>query len=231
MLARQALRLAAAGSLALVLAGLSSADDRPAAKDKAEPVQVSVDTSEAPEAAAWAERARQLVVKWHPLIADLLKSDGFTPATEVKLVFKKSMRAPASTSGNTISVNAEHVRRHPDDFGMVVHELTHVLQRYARFDKENWWLVEGIADYVRFYRYEPNTRLGRIDPAKASYRDGYRTSARFLAWVARRYDKDLVPRLNAALRQGEYRPELFEQYTGKTLDQLWAEFLRAAPAR
>src|SRR5262245_19586313 len=126
----RALRLAAAGFLALASAAVGAADDRPAAKGKAEPVRVVVDTSDAPETAAWAEKARGLVVKWHPLIADLLKSDGFTPSREVKLVFKKEMLVPASTSGDTISVNAEHVKRHPDDFGMVIHELTHVLQRY-----------------------------------------------------------------------------------------------------
>jgi hypothetical protein len=231
MHARRASLVTAAGLLVLASASPGPADDRPPGKGKAEPVTVVVDTSGAPELATWADKARGLVVKWHPLIADLLKSDGFTPAREVKLVFKSDMRAPASTSGDTISVNAEHVKRHPDDFGMVIHELTHVLQRYPSVDKDTWWLVEGIADYVRFYRFEPNARIGRLDLARAGYRDGYRTSARFLAWVSRRYDKELVPRLNAALRKGEYRPELFEEYTGKSLDQLWAEFVRAAPAR
>jgi hypothetical protein len=118
---------------------------------KATPVKVVVDTSAAPEVQAWADKAKALVEKWHPIIADMLKTEGFIPASEVKLVFKNDMKGVAGTSGNTISISADHITRHPDDYGMVVHELTHVLQRYPKFNKENWWLVEGIADYIRYY--------------------------------------------------------------------------------
>jgi len=211
----------------LLTVGLAFAGD----KTKPTPVTVKVDTAQAPEAVAWAERAKQLVIKWHPIIANLLKSEGFTPASEVNLVFKTDMKGPASTSRNTISISVQHIAKNPNDFGMVVHELTHVLQRYAKLNKDNWWLVEGIADYIRYYRYEPRTRLPRIDPTKASYRDGYKTSARFLAWIERKYDKAIITELNAALRKGQYRPELFEAWTGQTIDQLWDAFIRAAPQR
>ena len=52
--------------------------------------------------------------------------------------------------------------------------------------------MEGIADYVRFFHYEPNTKLRLGNPARASYRDGYRTTAMFLAWIEKRYDKDII---------------------------------------
>src|SRR5262249_289810 len=150
-------------------------------KAKPAPVKVSVDVSEVPEQKAWADEAKKLVEKWHPLITDLLTSDGFAPPAEVKLVFKKDMKGGASTSGATISIAAEWVKEHPDDYGMVVHELTHVIQSYPR--PEPGWLVEGIADYVRFYHYEPKTKLGTVDPSRQSYRDGYRVTAMFLAWI------------------------------------------------
>ncbi len=199
---------------------------------KARPaIEVVVDTSQAPELAPWGEAAKRLVVKWHPIIADMLQTQGFVPATEVKLVFKKDMKAPASTSGNTISISATHVKQHRGDYGMVVHELVHVLQRYPKFNKDNWWLVEGIADYIRFYRYEPKTHLPRINFEKASYQDGYKTSARFLAWIEQRRDKKIITQLNQALRNGEYRPELFQGWTGKSVDDLWSDFRRASPRR
>ena len=213
----------------LLTAGPSLAGDK--TKTARPTVIVNVDTSHAPEAAPWAERAKQLVIKWHPIIADFLKTDGFTPASEVNLVFKTDMKGPASTSQNTISISVQHIAKNPNDFGMVVHELTHVLQCYPKFNKDNFWLIEGIADYIRYYRYEPRTRLPRIDPGKASYRDGYKTAARFLAWIERKYDKEIVTELNAALRKGHYRPELFEAWTGHSVDQLWEAFLRAAPPR
>jgi Peptidase of plants and bacteria len=194
-------------------------------------VTVVVDTSEAPELAPWADAAKRLVVKWHPIIADMLQTEGFVPAKEVKLVFKKTARSPAATGGSTIYISANHVKQHPDDYGMIAHELVHVLQRYPKFNKDNWWLVEGIADYVRFYRYEPNSRLPPINWAKAKYRDGYKTSARFLAWIEKRHDKDIITQLNLALRKGEYRPELFQEWTGQSVDDLWADFRRATPRR
>lgn len=189
-------------------------------------VKVTTDTSEVPELAPWANEARALVEEWHPRIAALLASDGFTPPTAVALVFKKDMKGVAGTAGDRITIASRWVRDHPDDRGMVVHELTHVIQSYP--PTRDGWLVEGIADYVRFYHFEPGTRI-TIDPRRASYRDGYRTAARFLDWAQRTYDPRLVRTLNAALREKRYRPELFRSSTGKSLDALWAEFVAGLP--
>jgi hypothetical protein len=183
-----------------------------------------VDSTEAPELAEWGRRAKALVERWHPVIAGLLRSDRFTPPGEVRIVFKKHMRGVAYARGSTIVIAADWVRGHPDDYGMVAHELTHVIQSYGRSRRPGpSWLVEGIADYVRFYHYEPETRLA-VDPRRASYRDGYRTTAMFLAWVEETHDRDIVGKLNEALRRGEYRDELFEARTSKTLDELWGTF-------
>ena len=35
--------------------------------------------------------------------------------------------APALTSGNRMQFSAQWIAEHPDDFGMVTHELTHVI--------------------------------------------------------------------------------------------------------
>jgi hypothetical protein len=200
------------------------AQAKDAAARRAPPaVKVTVDTSEVPELADWGARAKALVVTWHPTIARLLHSDGFTPPAEVALVFKKDKKGVAGTAGTTIFIAADWVKRHPEDYGMVIHELTHVIQAYPRFDCP--WLVEGIADYIRYYHYEPKTKLPSIDPAKASYRDGYKTTAQFLAWVEGKYDKNLVRELNVALRHGRYQPDVFKDRTGRSLDQLWAEFI------
>jgi hypothetical protein len=199
--------------------------------EKAKPaaVRVAVDVTEVPELAPWAEQAKQLVEKWHPIISGLLPSDGFTAPSRVKLVFKKDIKGVASTSGATITIAAEWVKGHPDDYGMVVHELTHVIQAYPR--NEAGWLVEGIADYVRFFHYEPKAKLTAINPARQSYRDGYRVTAMFLAWIERTHDKAIVRKLNDALRKSEYRYSLFKKQTGKTLDRLWADFLEDETSR
>lgn len=187
-------------------------------------VRVTVDTKEVPELAAWGQKAKGLVEKWHPLVSDLLKSDRFVPPSDIKIVFKKDMKGVAYTRRATIVIAADWVKKHPDDEGMVVHELTHAIQAYP--PQKAGWLVEGIADYVRFYHFEPKTKLS-VNPRRASYRDGYRTTAMFLAWVQKNHDKDLVSKLNEALRKSEYKDELFKARTSKTLDELWTAFLAA----
>ena len=193
------------------------------------PVKVNVDVTEVAELAAWADEAKRLVETWHPKLAALLASEGFTPPAEVKLVFKKDMKGVAGTSGATISIAASWVKKHPNDYGMVIHELTHVVQAYPR--PEPGWLVEGIADYVRYFQFEPKAKLGGIDPARQSYRDGYGVTAQFLAWIEKTHDQAIVAKLNAALRKSEYRYDLFKKQTGKSLDRLWAYFLEDEAAR
>jgi hypothetical protein len=196
----------------------------PDAKEK--PVlRITVNTEAAPDLAAWGDKAKVLVEKWHPKVAELLASDGFTPPTEVKLVFKSDKKGIASTSGNTITFSSEYIRDHPEDWGMVVHELTHVIQGYRKGGPG--WLTEGIADYVRFFHYEPETKLGPINPKRASYKDGYRTTAAFLAWVEKQHDAKLVNKLNASMRRGEYKDELFKDCTRKSLDELWNDYLES----
>ena len=64
----------------------------------------------------------------------------------------------------------------------------------------------------------------RINPEKASYRDSYKTTAVFLAWVEKKHDPQAVRKLNAALREKKFKLELFKDYTGQTVDELWKDF-------
>lgn len=198
-------------------------------KDADRAAQVAVETAEAPDLADWGKQAGKLCEEWYPKLAALLASDGYAPHYRVRLVLQQDKKGVAGTAGDTIYVAAAYVREHRDDFGMVIHELVHVIQAYPKY--EHGWLVEGIADYVRFYHFEPAAKLPPIDRARAKYRDGYKTSAQFLAWVVATYDKQLVVKLNAALRQGRYTDELFSQATSHSLDDLWAEFVQSPSAR
>lgn len=107
---------------------------------------------------------------------------------------------------------------------MLSHEMTHAIQDYPAAPRDAGWLVEGIADYVRSWHYEPELDRPRLDPAKAHYGDGYGTSAAFLAWLVARHDRRTVLSLDAALRASKYQPELFETITGAELDELWLRF-------
>jgi Peptidase of plants and bacteria len=173
----------------------------------------------------WGESAKELCEEWFPVYCKFLSTEGWTPPEVVKIVIKTDMKVPGSTSGATISVNDGFITKHPEDFGMVMHELVHVLQHYPNSHKGAGWLIEGIADYLRYWKYEserPRRKLGE----NASYRDGYYTAGSFLAWIVWKYDRRAVRRLDAALRNGKYDDALFHKITGKDLAELWDEFVK-----
>jgi len=58
------------------------------------------------------------------------------------------------------------------------------------------------------------------------YDDSYRITANFLNWASEKYDKDIVGQLNAAMREGKYDEDLWRQFTGRTLQDLGAEWKR-----
>lgn len=186
---------------------------------------VETDTRDLPEAEDWARAAKSLVETWYPEICSLLSTQDYKPPKRIRLVFKKKISAPAYASGGTITINGEWIAKHPEDLGMVVHELTHVVQDYPRSKSDTGWLVEGIADYVRWWRYEPETPRSKIDPAKAKFTDSYRTTAWFLAWASQKYDRRLVPDLDLALRKAEDPVPVFSKRTGKDVESLWKEFV------
>lgn len=186
-----------------------------------------VDTHDTPDLKDWGNKAGTLCVEWFPKITALLQSEGFTAPKEVTLHFDPKMEGVANASGHKITIAASWVRAHPDDLGMVVHELTHVVQSYP--SGAPVWLMEGIADYIRIVHYEPQAPRPRIDPAKASYKDAYKTTAIFLQWVEKNHFQGLVAKMNAALRQGAYDDALWSKWTGKTVDELWKLFVQTLP--
>jgi hypothetical protein len=183
-----------------------------------------VDTNDAADLKEWGNKAGTLCVEWFPKIAALLPSEGFTAPKEVTLYFDPKMKGVAHAIGGKITISAAFVRSHPDDLGMVAHELTHVVQAYPPGGPG--WLVEGIADYIRIVHYEPQAPRPKIDPAKASYKDAYKTAAMFLEWVEKNHVEGLVVKMNAALRKGEYSDDLWQKLTSKTVDELWALFVK-----
>lgn len=189
------------------------------------PVEFTVDVAEAPEMKSWAERAARVCERNYAMINEELRSDGYQPPRHIRMSLKKSYRGVAMTSDDRITGSVRYFERHPDDLGAMVHETVHVVQRYRGpgSDRNPDWLVEGVADYVRFFKYEPG-HLGRIDPEKAHYNSSYRVSAAFLAYLTEKYDRQLVLKLNRAMREGKYSDEIFKELTGKRVTDLDAEW-------
>ena len=116
--------------LLLGIACVPSAWSDEAAAPRDPIAKVTVDTRATPDLADWGAKAGELCTEWYGKIHALLPSEGHVPRTSVKLVFDPQMKGVAHASGDTITIAAPYVRRHRDDFGMVVHELTHVVQGY-----------------------------------------------------------------------------------------------------
>jgi len=182
-----------------------------------------------PELQEWANSLRPIVEKWYPIIVQTLPSEGFS-APRKFTIYVRNSQGVAYTAGNRIVCAAQYFKNHQDDRGAVVHELVHVAQQY-RSRSNPGWLVEGLADYIRWFKYEPPGKRPRPRPDRAKYTDSYRTTGAFLEWLAANKDHEIVVKFNAAMRQGRYKPELWQEYTGQTVDELWAEYIETLRAK
>jgi hypothetical protein len=189
-------------------------------------VVVQLDVSEVPELQAWGETARDLLVRWHPRIVNLLPSEGFVAPRRIELTLRKSDQGVGGTSGQRIVVSSHWIEKHPEDLGLVIHELVHVVQGYPK--PHPGWITEGIADYVRWAIYEGKPLAWFPAGRKPDgYLAGYRVAAGFFLWLESDAAPGIVKKLNTRMRKQTYDDALFEEATGKTLDVLWGEYVKA----
>ena len=219
-------RLPLVGLLCMALAAASAvaARPRPGTPDPAgkHTVEVQLDASEMPEMQDWCHKAQAAIEQSYPALAEQLIGDDYTPPSRIQLTFKRGNKGIAGTAGTKIIAYEGWFKAHPGDVGALIHEAIHVMQSYPKYDPP--WLVEGIADYLRFWVYEPKAKRGSLDPAKIRYQDGYQVTGAFLAWAVKTHDKDLVRKLNSALDKGQYQEDIFREATGKDLKTLFEEF-------
>ncbi len=190
-------------------------------KTTAELITVKV---EAPDLQPWADKATQELISWYPKIANLLGNKSRVPLRPITVTIINHGDGVAWTEGDKITVNGDFIRKHPDDVGLVVHEEAHVIQAYNSPNNPGW-LVEGVADYVRWFFYEPKDKRPVVDPKKAKYEQGYRVAASFIYWATNKYDKGLVKTFDLAMKQDKYSEDIWQKRTGHTLQELWSEYL------
>jgi hypothetical protein len=197
--------------------------------------QISIDTSVAPGLREWVDHSMApVLLEWYPKIVEMLPSEGYDAPKQVMVVFQNPGHGVAATGGTRITCAAAWFEKNLEGEarGAIVHELVHVVQQYGRSRRDPGgtpapgWLTEGIADYVRWFKYEPQSRgADRVrDPAHARFDASYRTSANFLNWASQKYDAELAKKLNAALRDGKYSPGLWQELTGKRVEELGDEW-------
>ncbi len=186
---------------------------------------INLDFSDTPDLKDWALRAQKDADAEYASICERLKSDGFTAPRQIMFIFKKD-KGIAWTVGTTITYAEGWIKANPRDTGTVIHELTHVIQSYH--GKNPGWLVEGVADYVRWFNWEPIDKRPRINAARAKYTNGYQDTAAFLVWIEKTHDKEFTAKANKAMRENSFSMDLFKTATGKDLETLWKEFAESA---
>jgi hypothetical protein len=206
--------------------------------------EITIDTSGAPELKDWAEtKLAPVLADWYPKIVAMLPSDGYEPPHKFSVAIAPG-RGVAATGGTRITANATWLSRElkGEAVGSLVHEEVHVVQQYRGGRRNNpdyhrapGWLVEGIPDYIRWFKYEPQSHgadaryFQRRGAASLKYDGLYRVSANFLNYVFEKYDKEgtMLTKVDAACREGKYTDDFWKTSTGKTLDELNDEWKAA----
>jgi hypothetical protein len=195
-------------------------------------MKVVVDTRDATDLAFLHRTVPDALRENLPKMWTVLGAEGAKLPESVSFSARPGIEPPAYASAGGVVLKAEYFAEHPGDFGCAIHEFAHILQHYRGRDVPGW-LVEGIADYVR---YVVGIKDGWSIPK--GYRDGqtytigYWVTAAFLVFLEKEYDPEIVVKFDRALRAGKYSPDLWKEYTGKTLDELWEDYkVRTADAR
>jgi len=179
-----------------------------------------------PDFAPTVGRLAALFYESYPKLVGRFENPRKPAPRTIRLKFERGLKVPAYCTGDAITVSIDWLRRNPNDIGLLAHELTHAVQAYPSPDPG--WFTEGFADYTR-HLYGPKEQPGWALPAelneKQSYKDSYRTTARFLLWLDTKHP-DTVDKLHRKMQDRAMTLEDFKTLTGKTVDELWGECVR-----
>jgi acid phosphatase family membrane protein YuiD len=192
----------------------------PLAPDSKEQITAVVDITEAPEFKDWGIKAAHYALKWYPTLDKGLPSPNFTAPREFGIIIRPA-KGVAYTSGTNITINTAYLKGHTDDLGMVAHELVHVIQHYR--GRNPGWLVEGVADYMRYFVVEPGAKNARFNADRSDYKGGYQPAAAMLNFLEKQ-QPGIVVKFNQLMREGKFRQDTFQEWTGYEPDELWTEF-------
>lgn len=169
---------------------------------------------------------KNLIKTYFEIYPTLVKTFNEKSTRDVLFVVDTAYKAVAEASGNRILFSAGYMKAHPTDIDVVTHETMHIVQGYG-YSAGPVWLTEGIADYVRYKYGVDNVGSKWSLPAyneKQSYKNSYRITARFFAWLEQNVKPGLIAALDQQLRAHQYTEQSWSALTGKTVDQLWEDY-------
>ncbi|HEX3313808.1 MAG TPA: basic secretory protein-like protein [Gemmataceae bacterium] len=172
--------------------------------------------------------AGQLVTEFYecyPRLVERFENPKRPAPHDIKITFAH-IRVPAYCTGPEIKVDIDWLHKHPDDIGMITHELTHSVQGYR--GGVPGWFVEGMADYTRLAfgpKEQPNWALPRRFSDKQSYKDSYRVTGRFFQWLEAKHP-GVLDKMHRKAQDREFDLGDFRKLTGSTIDELWAQCVK-----
>ena len=173
---------------------------------------------------------KKLIETYFKVYPTLVKKYNKKSTKTVTFIIDPNYNGVAGTSNGRVVFSAKYMTAHPGDIDIVTHETMHIVQSYGNRSGMPGWLTEGIADYIRYAYGVDNKGAGWSLPKfseKQSYKNSYRITARFLAWLEASGNKGIVKKLDLAGRDKTYdNGELWKKLTGKTIDELWADYAK-----
>jgi Peptidase of plants and bacteria len=157
---------------------------------------------------------------------------GFAPqeSTEKLEIVLHAKPGASWANGYHMDVSAEDIARHPEGIGFVIWQMAMGFLQRGQSPKPGCsapsWLMSGSSDFVRAnaVAVPPSDWCAHCDKGQ-DYKAGYQCTAAFFCYLNQHYSKEkLVPNVIAALRHGEYRDDIWQRLSGKSLDALWNDF-------
>jgi transcriptional regulator with XRE-family HTH domain len=172
-----------------------------------------------------AQNLNQVFNAVYPQLVNRFALDPTTAPKTVTLTFASNLSSVASINGATIILSANWMQQHPNDFGLLTHELTVLLEHYP--SGVPGWFADGMADYARDVYGPANdddwSLPNGVQPQN-SYLQGGGIAARFLLWLEQHTTLSIVDQLNHALQAGQTFSTVFHHVTHHSVDQLWERY-------
>ncbi|MBI9071119.1 MAG: hypothetical protein JEY94_05955 [Melioribacteraceae bacterium] len=174
------------------------------------------------------EFCKKLVDTFYEVYPKLAERFNKNTAGEVTFIIDPDFIGVAATGNDTVRFSSNWFHKRPGDIDVVTHEVMHIVQAYPN-NSGPWWITEGIADYARYKFGVDNEGGGWILPkvdSTQNFDNSYRITARFFAWLELNENQDLINNLDSKMRSKKYTSEFWMESTGKTIEQLWKEYLK-----
>lgn len=172
--------------------------------------------------------SQKLIDTYFKVYPKLVKKFNKKSTKIVTFVIDPNYNGVAATSNGRVIFSSKYMTAYPGDIDIVTHETMHIVQGYGSRSGMPGWLTEGIADYIRYAFGVDNIGGGWSLPKfseKQSYKNSYRITARFLAWLEYSGHKGIVKKLDQVGRDKAYDNGLiWEKLAGKNIDDLWKDY-------